>query len=71
MMKYYTMMPLDKNVNQDEALEKGWKKEVCPKCGRECWGTNAYQNAKKQGKIKFNGLCTECALKLMIRGDHQ
>lgn len=68
MMKHYAMMPLDKNVNQDEALEKGWKKAECPKCGRECWQTRAYQMAKKTGLIKLNGLCTECALK---SGDNQ
>lgn len=63
-MKMYAMMPLDKNIlNKEGAIEKGWKKVKCPRCGRDCWQTKAYQNAKKSGLIKFDGLCTECALK--------
>lgn len=56
----YICMPLVSNIPNGRI---GWKRTVCPVCGRECWEMPVIEDLQKSGAV---ALCTQCALQKAV-----
>ena len=61
----YMCMPMAKNIPEPK---QGWQITKCPICSQDCYLSNDHIRIAEESKGNAKLACTECALKLGMRG---